>query len=131
MKEQQISVVAGLIIEDGKILVCQRKQTARYPLQWEFPGGKLESGETIAECLRRELREELGIDALIGKEFHHHAWTYPDSGTFSVHYYFVDSYAGAPVNNVFEQIRWVPIADLPAIDMLEGNREVIILLTRP
>jgi len=125
-----IEVAAGLIIQSSSILVCQRKRTARYPLQWEFPGGKLEFGETAAECLHRELHEELGIDAVIGREFHRHEWIYPDSGAFFVYFHFVDSFPGTPINNVFEQIQWIPLRELSSIEMLEGNREVVGRLMR-
>ena len=125
-----IEVAAGLIIRSSEILVCQRKRTARYPLQWEFPGGKLEPGETAAQCLRRELQEELGIDAVVGCEFHRHEWIYPDSGSFAVYFFIIDSFPGTPVNNVFEQIRWIPLQELSSIEMLEGNREVVELLAK-
>jgi 8-oxo-dGTP diphosphatase len=125
-----VEVAAGLILQSSSILVCQRKRTARYPLQWEFPGGKLESGETVSECLHRELCEELGIDAVIGREFHRHEWLYQDSGSFAVYFHFVDSFPGTPVNNVFEEIRWIPLYELAGIDMLEGNREVVERLAR-
>src|SRR5215471_18991627 len=61
-------VVAALILRDGKILVCQRTKHQVMPLKWEFPGGKIEEGEQPREALRRELEEELGIDATIGDE---------------------------------------------------------------
>jgi 8-oxo-dGTP diphosphatase len=123
-----IKVAAGLVFRSGKILVCQRRPTAHYPLQWEFPGGKVEAGETIAECLARELHEELSIRAVVGKEFHHQQWNYPDSGVFDIYYCFVDSYTGEPVNNVFEQIQWIEKQELPRLNMLEGNRDVVARL---
>jgi 8-oxo-dGTP diphosphatase len=59
-------VVAALIWRDGKVLVCQRTRHQPMPLKWEFPGGKIEEGEQPRDALRRELDEELGIDARIG-----------------------------------------------------------------
>jgi 8-oxo-dGTP diphosphatase len=120
-----IKVSAALILRSSEILVCQRKKTSRYPLQWEFPGGKLESGETPEQCLYRELTEELSIDAEIGTLFYRHEWHYPDSGTFEVYFFLVSSFHGEVKNNAFEQIRWIPMQQLPEIDMLEGNREVV------
>ena len=61
-------VVAALIEADGKLLVCQRRRTDSFGLMWEFPGGKLEPGETPAQALARELQEELGVEAKIGPE---------------------------------------------------------------
>ena len=61
-------VVAGLIFKHDQILVCQRTRHQTMPLKWEFPGGKIEEGEQPRDALRRELNEELGIDAVIGEE---------------------------------------------------------------
>src|SRR5574337_479283 len=61
-------VVAALIVKDGKLLVCQRTRHQTMPLKWEFPGGKIEEGEQPRDALRRELQEELGIEAVIGEE---------------------------------------------------------------
>lgn len=61
-------VVAAVIERDGQILIGQRRAGDRHPLKWEFPGGKVEPYENPRDALRRELREELGIDASIGPE---------------------------------------------------------------
>ena len=63
-----MTVVAAVIERDGKILIGQRQRTARHAFKWEFPGGKVEPGEDERTALKRELREELGIDAEIGEE---------------------------------------------------------------
>ena len=118
-------VAVGVITLDSNVLVCQRKKTARYPLKWEFPGGKLEEGESSEECLRRELREELSIEAVIGAEFFHQQWNYPDSGSFEVFYHHVSTFSGTIRNKVFEQIQWAKVGELISIDMLEGNKAAI------
>ena len=125
-----IKVAVGVLKLGAQVLVCQRRKSARYPLKWEFPGGKFEDGESVEECLRRELREELGIDAVVGQEFHRQAWEYPDSGSFEVHYHLVDSFSGTIRNNVFEQLRWVSVTDLTGVDMLEGNKEAVEALAK-
>ncbi|HLX13555.1 MAG TPA: NUDIX domain-containing protein [Bacteroidota bacterium] len=124
-----IVVAVGLIIDNGKVLLCQRKKTARYALKWEFPGGKKEHGETIEDCLRRELREELEIDAEIGALYHRQGYNYSDSGSFDVHYYIVPSYRGEMKNHVFESIEWIPLSSLLSYDILEGNTDVARKLT--
>jgi 8-oxo-dGTP diphosphatase len=110
------------------VLLCQRRKSARYALKWEFPGGKVEEGEMAADGLRRELREELDIDATIGNLYHRQHYVYPDSGTFDVYYYTISSYSGTLVNNVFETTAWVPVSELGAYDILEGNTNVIGML---
>lgn len=105
--------------------MCQRKRTTRYPFKWEFPGGKLEPGESAEQCLLRELAEELGIQATIGLLYHQQHAVYPDTGAFDVFYYNVPSFQGNIVNHAFETYAWVPVRDLPSYDNLEGNRDVI------
>ncbi len=125
-----IKVAVGIITINSQVLVCQRKKTSRYALKWEFPGGKFENGESVDECLRRELREELSIDAVVGKEFFRQEWIYQDSGSFEVFYHLVPSYSGIIHNNVFEQIRWFNFGELAGVDMLEGNKDAIELLVK-
>jgi 8-oxo-dGTP diphosphatase len=120
-----IKVAVGIIIDDGKVLLCQRKKSAPYGLKWEFPGGKVEDGEPVEECLRRELAEELGISAVIGQLYHRQHYLYPDSGTFDVFYYHVESFSGAIQNHVFESFEWVPVQSLTSYDILEGSRDVV------
>jgi 8-oxo-dGTP diphosphatase len=130
-------VAVGILRRKGKILACQRTHDAVYPLKWEFPGGKLEPGESSRDALRRELHEELGIQATIGGVLHRQDWTYPEGtanqahdGSFRVTYHLIDDFAGEPVNRVFADIRWVTPAELGALDVLDGNREVVGLLLR-
>ncbi len=120
-----VQVAVAIIKKNNSILACQRKKTASYSLLWEFPGGKIETNETLQQCLWRELKEELSIDAVVGEEIYSHTWVYPDAGKFEVHYFIVNSYIGTEKNNVFEQIRWITIDELDSVNFLEGNREVI------
>ncbi len=122
-------VAVGIIFRNGTVLTGQRKPTARYPLKWEFPGGKLEPGETPAAALVRELHEELGIDASPGPELHRQEWDYGDRA-WRVYYFTVHAFTGEPENRTFAQIRWVTPQDLLAMDILDGNREVVELLCR-
>ena len=62
-----IRVTAAVIIDSGKVLIAKRKPPGKMPGMWEFPGGKIEKGETPEQCLRRELHEELGVEAAIGE----------------------------------------------------------------
>ena len=118
-------VIVAIIMDNERVLLCQRKRTSRYGLKWEFPGGKLEQGETAEACLQRELQEELGIRAVIGDLYRSHVATYADGGDFHVLYYRVTSFSGTPKNMVFETVRWVRMEEIPQFDLLEGNAEVV------
>jgi len=122
---EMIIVAVGIIIENSRVLLCQRKKTARYPLMWEFPGGKIEAGESPEAGLIRELKEELFIESTIGSLYFRQSYDYPDSGSFDVLYYSVSSYTGTMHNMVFESTAWVEWKDLLSYDILEGNREVV------
>jgi 8-oxo-dGTP diphosphatase len=125
-----ITVVAGLIQQGNKLLICQRRRDAAFALQWEFPGGKVEPGETYEEGLRRELHEELGIAARIGPEAYRTRHDYPGKYTVELAFYHVVDFDGTLHNYAFEQICWVVPADLATYDFLEGDAELIGLLSQ-
>ncbi len=114
-------VAVGLLQKDGKILLCQRKKGSRYGLKWEFPGGKLEEGESTLDCLRRELREELAVEIQDIDGIETHQAQYSDGGSFEVSYCFVSRFSGTPRNSAFEEIRWVTLTELRVMDVLEGT----------
>lgn len=124
-----IRVAVGIIKKNGAFLVCQRKKGSRYGLKWEFPGGKVEPGETIIECLQRELREELSVEIGEIDKMEFQTAHYDDGGLFEVAYCFVSKFHGDPANNVFEQIRWVTLEELRMLDILEGNKMFVQQLT--
>ena len=125
-----VNVVAGLIQRDGALLVCQRRRGAAFELQWEFPGGKLETGENSETALRRELQEELGVVADIGAELFRTQHDYPGVYSVLLVFHHVARFSGAPRNCTFEQILWAEPAQLPTLDFLEGDAELIGLLNR-
>jgi 8-oxo-dGTP diphosphatase len=125
-----VTVAAGILQQDGRILICQRKPTGAFPLQWEFPGGKVEAGEDAMACLRRELREELAIEAEIGAEVSAFQYTYPNGFQVNLVFFQVSNYSGQMVNQAFEQMRWVAPQDLPGYDFLAGDRGLVARLAR-
>ncbi|MEO5924723.1 MAG: (deoxy)nucleoside triphosphate pyrophosphohydrolase [Bryobacteraceae bacterium] len=118
-----LQVVAAVIERQGQILIGQRKRTAaKHALKWEFPGGKVEAGETTEMALMRELREELAIEAVIGPQVESYEFYYPASERATLLLFFrVTEFSGEPQNLDFEQILWVPLAELPDYDFLEGD----------
>ena len=118
-------VVAALIWKHGKILICQRTRHQVMPLKWEFPGGKIEEGEQPRDALRRELDEELGINAVIGDEVTRIRHEYPNHSAVELRFYGVLEYSGEMENRIFREIRWAEPAELPAFDFLEADLELV------
>jgi 8-oxo-dGTP diphosphatase len=116
-----MEVVAAVIERDGRILICQRKLGGRHALKWEFPGGKVEPGEDPVSALRRELREELAIEAGVGPLIYTQTFQYPDGPQVLLKFYRVTGFAGEPVNLQFEQIVWEDRRNLSGYDFLEGD----------
>lgn len=118
-------VVAALILMDDKILICQRTAQQSMPLQWEFPGGKIESGETQEAALHRELEEELGIRAVIGARVTTVRHTYASGGVVELNFFLVEEFAGEIENRIFRDVRWVRKEDLPGYDFLEADVSLV------
>jgi len=118
-------VVAALILKDDQILACQRTRHQPMPLKWEFPGGKIEEGEQPRAALRRELEEELGIEATIGNEVARIHHEYPSGGAIELRFFEVRNYQGEVENRIFREIRWVDRSELPALDFLEADRQLV------
>jgi len=125
-----VQVAAGLLVRGATVLACQRPADQPHPGKWEFPGGKREAGETLAECLRRELREELGIEAEIGSIIWRTRHTYPGREPVALTFFAVPAFRGVLRNRVFAATRWVEITELVQLDFLEADRELIALLSR-
>jgi 8-oxo-dGTP diphosphatase len=120
-------VVAAILTRapDNKILICQRRKDQPLGLKWEFPGGKVELDEEPRAALRRELQEELGIEAEIGEEltrFQHH---YKNGGGVELTFFRVLAYTGEMQNIIFKDIRWVDRRSLPRFDFLEADVKLV------
>jgi 8-oxo-dGTP diphosphatase len=118
-------VVAALILKNGEVLVCQRTRHQSMPLKWEFPGGKIEDGEQPRDALRRELEEELGIDAHIGEEVARIRHDYKNGGSVELRFYVVNKYSGEMENRIFRDVRWAKRSELPNYDFLEADLELV------
>ena len=118
-------VVAALIMQDGKLLVCQRTRHQTMPLKWEFPGGKIEEGEQPRDALRRELDEELGIQATVADELARIQHEYPNGGMVELRFYVVREYTGELENRIFKDIQWARPNELPKFDFLEADLTLV------
>ena len=119
-----ILVVAGILLQGERILICQRHRSDAYGFQWEFPGGKVEPGEDPRLSLRRELHEELGIEAEIGGEVYRLAHRYPDRHV-EVIFFAVLRFQGEVENRVFESLTWATRFELPRYNFLAADRELV------
>jgi 8-oxo-dGTP diphosphatase len=123
-------VSAGIIHRNGQVLVGQRRRADRHPFKWEFPGGKVEPGETPQQALVRELKEELRIEATIGTELARYEHEYPSGSRVHLLFFAIPKFVGEPTALVFEQIQWVDLSSLPQLDFLDGDFDFVRRLAR-
>jgi len=118
-------VVAALIVKNEKVLVCQRTRHQTMPLKWEFPGGKIEEGEQPRDALRRELDEELGIDADVGDEVARVRHNYKNGGSVELRFYEVRHFRRKLENRIFKDVRWAQRAELVNFDFLDADLPLV------
>ena len=124
-------VVAGLIEAEGKVLVCQRRRGDTFELMWEFPGGKLQAGETAAQGLARELLEELAVEARVGEEVFRTRHRYAEmSEEIELIFFAAAVDAHAVRNIVFERMEWRAPETLSDLNFLPADREFVGKLAR-
>ena len=118
-------VVAGLLVrEDAKILIWQRRIDQPHPLKWEFPGGKIEQGETPQTALTREIREELGIESEPAEEITRYQFAYPGKDPIQLIFLAVTRWTGEIREGVWESPN-----RLAQYDFLEGDQPFIVEMT--
>jgi 8-oxo-dGTP diphosphatase len=118
-------VAAALIVRGSEVLIGQRRPDQPMALQWEFPGGKIEAGESAEEALARELDEELGIRATIGPLVTRVRHNYRHGGAVDLQFFAVHEFAGEIEGRIYRQVRWVRLDDLPGYDFLAADRGLI------
>jgi len=123
-------VVAGLIIgDDNRILITQRRADQMLPLQWEFPGGKVEPGEAPIAALERELREELGVVAIVGRIWDVLFHAYPAFDLVMLVYACRLAPGSEPRTVEVADLAWVRSDELPgAWDILPADRPLVVRL---
>jgi len=113
-------VAAGVLRKRRRILACRRRADQPHPGKWEFPGGKVEPGETPEQALKRELREELGIEAAVGRQLDRYVYAYPGRSPLELIFFEALS-EDEPGSGHFAEIRWVEPDRLAELDFLEGD----------
>ncbi|HET6400944.1 MAG TPA: NUDIX domain-containing protein [Candidatus Kapabacteria bacterium] len=125
-----VRVAVALLVKDGCVLMGERKPKKVYPLHWEFPGGKLESNESAVDAMRRELREELGVEIEDAEEWFSEVHTYSNGMTYDISYFLVRAWRGEIVNREFHRVEWISNAALPTLLHLSGNKRILDRLLR-
>jgi 8-oxo-dGTP diphosphatase len=109
-----VIVTAAVIVRDGKVLIAKRKEG-----KWEFPGGGLEDNETLEECLKRELMEEMGVDVERLEKF-----MCVEKGGIKLHV-FIARYNGNIIKKEHEAIKWVDFEEIKNYEFMDADREVV------
>ena len=120
-----IVVTAAILRRNGLILLARRGAGRHLAGKWEFPGGKIEPDETAEQALARELDEELGISATIGRRIAQLRHRYRNGGTIDLQFFVVESFERELENRIFNAMQWTSLADLPALDFLAADLTLI------
>jgi mutator protein MutT len=126
-QRERIVVTAAVIERDGAFLLTCRLDGTHLAGHWEFPGGKLHAGETLAECLAREIREELDADIEVGPEILSTVHDYPNRSVELR--FFRCELRSEPTPTMGQEMRWVALRDLPAVQLPPADDELVRLLT--
>ncbi|MDE0583396.1 (deoxy)nucleoside triphosphate pyrophosphohydrolase [Planococcus sp. A6] len=113
--KKDIHVVGAVIIDNGRILCAKRGMEKSLPGLWEFPGGKIEQGETPQESLKREIQEEMHCEVEIGEQVEHTSYEY-DFGIVHLQTYYCKLTKGTPVLTEHTEIKWLAAHELPSLD---------------
>lgn len=119
---QEIHVVGAILVQDGKILCAQRSKDKSLPLKWEFPGGKLETGESVYDALRREIREELLVDVDLAENIFYedrHSYDFATIHLTTIFATIKDQQV--PVRTEHEDLRWLLPTELKTLDWAEAD----------
>lgn len=123
-------VAAGIIIHKEKILIAQRKHGKSLEYKWEFPGGKLEEGETLPQCLERELMEELKLPISVGDYFMTSTYTY-EFGTIELNAYFAKcEKEDLSYHPDHEQARWVTLEEIGQYEFPPADKPILEALLK-
>lgn len=119
-----LEVTAAIIRRDGKILICQRPANKNCGLLWEFPGGKIEAGETGEQCIVRECQEELGVKLSVERELTDITYEYPDR-IIHLHFYLCGIAAGALEKKEHNAIAWIDPDEVDQYELCPADQAMI------
>lgn len=123
-----IHVVIGVLYNaKGELLLAEREKHKFQGGRWEFPGGKVEVQEDAFHALKREMREEIGIDVVSANAWRQFQHTYPDR-TILLDVWNISDYIGEPHGKEGQQLRWVSLADLASLEIPDANWDVVKML---
>ena len=129
-KNKLIKVVGGLIIQENKLLIAQRTKNSDHPLKWEFPGGKIKQNESPEDALKRELKEELGIniDGCSPWIIRHHSY---EHASVRLHFFLVSQWSGDVIPQENQNIKWSDLRNPEVTPILEANSVIFKALSLP
>lgn len=129
MQKPVVDVAIAVIVRDGRILVTRRMEGVHLPGLWEFPGGKRDPGETIEECLLREIEEELGATVEVERLLWENAHVYPDR-TVILHAFRCNLLSGDLKPLASQELKWISPELLLSLPFPEANRSLLEKLTK-
>lgn len=122
-------VAAGIIWNGSEVLIARRQEHDHQGGRWEFPGGKRHEGESIPECLRREMLEEIGVEVEVGPLWRALTHVYPDRAV-SLYFHICERLRGTPRAIECAEVRWVHPRALAELPFVEGDLKVLPDLAR-
>jgi len=124
MTKKIVHVAVGVIKQQNKIFICKRSAEQHQGNKWEFPGGKVEAGETVTQALARELKEEINIEVISSEEFHQIHHDYPDKSVY-LDIHLVENFKGEATGHEGQESCWVKTQDLNNYEFPEANKVII------
>lgn len=125
VREDQLRVVAGILVGGDRVLACRRSPQRTAGGRWEFPGGKIDDGETPQQALVRELAEELGLSVTVGELFDR-STTAVDAVSIDLACYLIADHSPEPTASTdHDQLRWQPLRALSELDWAEPDRPAV------
>lgn len=121
---KQIHVAAAIIYRDGQFLLSKRQSHQHQGGKWEFPGGKVEQGETVEQALARELKEEINIDVTTSSPFHYLEFDYPEK-TVKLDFLLVTKFEGIEAGLEGQEVSWFDKSELLALTFPDANVPVL------